>query len=195
MPGDPGAVLLDYQALMVDSFRTFFAKECPTARVRHADDTHGFDHALWTRFGELGGPLASVAEPHGGGGSLLDALLVGMEAGRCLAPIGYADAVTAFRLAERVAGADWPALAPGESWPEPRRTPSPRANRRASAEAPARPGRVVARALGGLPRQRSAPQPVPGRACAPGKSHRPGLVARFARGKSFVERSRRDFDG
>src|SRR2546421_620865 len=114
MPGDPGAVLLDYQALMVDSFRTFFAKECPTARVRHADDTHGFDHALWTRFGELGGPLASVAEPHGGGGSLLDALLVGMEAGRCLAPIGYADAVTAFRLAERVAGADWPALAPGD---------------------------------------------------------------------------------
>src|SRR3989442_12758981 len=112
MPGDPGAALLDYQALMVDSFRTFFDKECPPARVRRADHTHGFDHALWARFGDVGGQLVSVAEPHGGGGSLLDALLVGIEVGRRLAPIAYAEAVTALRLAERGAGPDWSTPAP-----------------------------------------------------------------------------------
>jgi alkylation response protein AidB-like acyl-CoA dehydrogenase len=111
MPGDAAGALLDYQDLMVDSFHGFFAKECPGARVRQADEAGGFDRRLWDQFGELGGPLLSVPEPHGGGGSLLDALLVGIEAGRRLAPIAYAEAVAALRLAERVAGPDWPTLA------------------------------------------------------------------------------------
>jgi alkylation response protein AidB-like acyl-CoA dehydrogenase len=107
MPGNPATALLDYQAMVVDSFRAFFAKECPATRVRHADSTGGFDEELWARFGELGGPLVSVPEPQGGGGSLLDAVLVGLEVGRSLAPIAYADAVAALRLAERVVSPGW----------------------------------------------------------------------------------------
>lgn len=109
---DRAGGLLDYQVLMVESFHGFFAKECPASRVRQADGTGGFDRQLWDRFAELGGPLVSVPEPHGGAGSLLDAVLIGIEAGRRLAPIGYAEAVAALRLAERVAGPDWSSLAP-----------------------------------------------------------------------------------
>jgi alkylation response protein AidB-like acyl-CoA dehydrogenase len=103
---------LDYRDLVVETFRGFFSKECPGSRVRQAEGTGGFDAALWARFGELGGPLVSLAGPEGGGGTLLDAVLVGLEAGRRLAPIAYAEAVAALRLAERAAGPGWSSLAP-----------------------------------------------------------------------------------
>jgi alkylation response protein AidB-like acyl-CoA dehydrogenase len=90
--------LTDYRLLMVQSFATFLANECRPARVRAADDTGGYDEELWSRFVDLGGPTVSLAERHGGGGDLIDAVLVGFECGRRVAPIGYADAVGAIRL-------------------------------------------------------------------------------------------------
>ena len=62
----------------------------------------------------MGGPRLSLPEAAGGGGgSLLDAALVGFEAGRRLAPIAYADAVVAARTLARVSGVAWADLAGG----------------------------------------------------------------------------------
>jgi alkylation response protein AidB-like acyl-CoA dehydrogenase len=100
--------LTDDQRLMVDTFGAFFAKESSVDAVRAADGTGGHDAGLWARFCALGGPLLSLPEPAGGGGgSLLDAALVGLEAGRRLAPLGYADAVVAARALGRATGGAW----------------------------------------------------------------------------------------
>jgi alkylation response protein AidB-like acyl-CoA dehydrogenase len=74
--------LTDEQRRMVDTFAAFFAKESSVDAVRAADGTGGHDAGLWARFCALGGPRLSLPEPAGGGGgSLLDAVLVGLEAG------------------------------------------------------------------------------------------------------------------
>jgi alkylation response protein AidB-like acyl-CoA dehydrogenase len=106
----------DYQRLMVDTFRAFFGKESTAEAVRAADKTGGHDAGLWTGFSAMGGSRLSVPEAAGGGGgSLLDAALVGLEAGRRLAPIAYADAVVAARTLARVSGVAWASLPVGES--------------------------------------------------------------------------------
>ena len=108
--------LTDEQRLMVDTFAAFFAKESSVGAVRASDTTDGHDADLWARFCGLGGPLLSLPEPAGGGGgSLLDAALVGFEAGRRLAPIGYADAVVAARALGRASGAAWDELGVGDA--------------------------------------------------------------------------------
>jgi alkylation response protein AidB-like acyl-CoA dehydrogenase len=108
--------LTDEQRLMVDTFAAFFAKESSVDAVRAADGTGGHDAGLWARFCALGGPRLSLPEPAGGGGgSLLDAVLVGLEAGRRLAPIGYADAVVAARALGRASGAAWDELGVGDA--------------------------------------------------------------------------------
>lgn len=106
----------DYQRLMVDTFRAFFGKESTADAVRAADKTGGHDAALWAGFSALGGPLLSLPEgAGGGGGSLLDAALVGIEAGRRLAPIAYADTVVAARTVVRASGTSWTDLPVGEA--------------------------------------------------------------------------------
>ena len=106
----------DEQRLVTDTFRAFFGKESPADAVRAADGTGGHDAGLWSGFAVLGGPLLSLPEAAGGGGgSLLDAALVGLEAGRRLAPIAYADAVTAARTLSRVSQLAWDELGVGES--------------------------------------------------------------------------------
>jgi alkylation response protein AidB-like acyl-CoA dehydrogenase len=106
----------DYQRLMVDTFRAFFGKESTAEAVRAADKTGGHDSGLWAGFSAMGGPRLSLPEAAGGGGgSLLDATLVGLEAGRRLAPIAYADTVLATRTLARVSGAAWDDLPVGES--------------------------------------------------------------------------------
>lgn len=89
----------DYQDLTVKTFRDFFGRHATSTRVRETEDA-GHDAGLWNRFAEMGGPTLSLPEPVGGGGSLLDAALVGIESGRCVAPIPYAEAVVGRRLAE-----------------------------------------------------------------------------------------------
>jgi alkylation response protein AidB-like acyl-CoA dehydrogenase len=84
------------------AFRGFFARSCTADTVRRADATHGFDAALWDAFAHLGGISASLPEPAGGGGTLQDARLIGAECGRCVAPLPYADAVSAVRLLTRI---------------------------------------------------------------------------------------------
>lgn len=97
--------LTDYQSLMVDTFRDFFARHATPESVRAAEKSGGHDAALWARFAELGGAVLSVPEDAGGGGgSVLDAVLVGIESGRRVAPIPYADAIAALRLVHAAAG-------------------------------------------------------------------------------------------
>jgi alkylation response protein AidB-like acyl-CoA dehydrogenase len=90
--------LTDDQQLVVDTFAAFFAKESSVEAVRAADAIGGHDATLWARFCALGGPLLSLPESAGGGGgTLLDATLVALEAGRRLAPISYVAARTLWR--------------------------------------------------------------------------------------------------
>lgn len=94
--------LSDEQALTVATFGAFFRKEVPIAVVRTAAVSGGFDAELWRRFVALGGDtLAVPVDVGGGGGSLVDAVLVGFEAGRVLAPIPYAETVAALRTVGR----------------------------------------------------------------------------------------------
>jgi alkylation response protein AidB-like acyl-CoA dehydrogenase len=98
--------LSEYQSLMVDSFRDFFARHATSEAVRAAEKSGGHDAGLWTRFVQLGGHALSLSEAaSGGGGTLLDAVLVGFESGRRVAPIPYADTVAALRLVAAVSGA------------------------------------------------------------------------------------------
>ncbi|MCU1656473.1 MAG: Acyl-CoA dehydrogenase fadE12, partial [Pseudonocardiales bacterium] len=94
------APYLDEVRLLVqESFADFFEREVPSSRVRAADATHGVDHELWRAFVNLGGPQVSLPEDlGGGGGTLLDAVLIGVECGRALAPIPFAESVSASRL-------------------------------------------------------------------------------------------------
>lgn len=97
--------LVEYQELMVKTFGDFFARNASAEAVRSAEGTNGFDAQLWRHFVELGGPSLSIQEDAGGGGgTLVDAALVGIESGRRLAPMPYAEAVTALRLLAGVAG-------------------------------------------------------------------------------------------
>jgi alkylation response protein AidB-like acyl-CoA dehydrogenase len=108
--------LTDEQRLMVETFAAFFAKQSAMDAVRAADRTAGHDSGLWTRFCAMGGPRLSLPEESwGGGGTLLDAALVGVEAGRRLAPLAYTDAVVAARVLGRGAGGSWDDLPVGDA--------------------------------------------------------------------------------
>ena len=89
----------DEQRMVRDAFARFFKREVPPSRVRDADQANGFDTALWHAYCAMGGDgLAVPSERGGGGGSLLDAVLVGVECGRCLAPIPFAETASAARV-------------------------------------------------------------------------------------------------
>jgi alkylation response protein AidB-like acyl-CoA dehydrogenase len=92
--------LSEEQVALRDSFRSFFAKECPPSRVRTAAGT-GFDAALWNQLVELGLPGMGVASDLGGdGGSLVDVAVAFEEIGRALAPVpAVENCVAARRMA------------------------------------------------------------------------------------------------
>lgn len=92
--------LSEEQEHLVESFRTFFAKECPPSIVRASEETGGFDRELWDAFGALGGPTMGVdaIQGEGGGATLLDLELVAERFGAALAPIPLVDGLVAGRL-------------------------------------------------------------------------------------------------
>ena len=89
----------EMQQLVESTFADFFRREVPITRVRQADDTAGFDAALWRAFCALGGERVATST---GGGTLIDAVIIGMEVGRRLAPIPYADVAAALRFADEL---------------------------------------------------------------------------------------------
>jgi len=95
--------LTESQALLRDSVARLFCAESTMQRVRAAEQTGGFDRALWEQIVALGlvGMRASGAEE--GGSSLLDAVLVAEQAGRHLVSAPLVEAIVAGALLERVA--------------------------------------------------------------------------------------------
>jgi alkylation response protein AidB-like acyl-CoA dehydrogenase len=78
--------LNDDQQMLRDTFARFLDSESSMARARAAQETNGFDRALWQGLAELGTFTMRVPEEAGGLGlGTLDATLVAEEAGRTLA--------------------------------------------------------------------------------------------------------------
>jgi alkylation response protein AidB-like acyl-CoA dehydrogenase len=81
-----------------EMFEKFFATESTSDRVRAAEPL-GFDPALWRSLVELGGVgMRLTADAGGNGMSLFDATLMAEQAGRRLASVPLAEAVTALRI-------------------------------------------------------------------------------------------------
>jgi alkylation response protein AidB-like acyl-CoA dehydrogenase len=97
----------DDQRAVGDLFRSFFDRESPPARARHAEPL-GFDRRLWDQAVATGATSIAVdASVGGGGGTLADAVIVAEGAGAAIAPIPLVDhlaAATAFPTADVVAG-------------------------------------------------------------------------------------------
>jgi alkylation response protein AidB-like acyl-CoA dehydrogenase len=92
------------QQQLVDTFGSFYAKECPVERVRGAEPT-GHDSELWSRLREMGALDMAVDEASGGwGASVLDLALVAEQHGRHLAPAPLIEAQVAARLLARLGG-------------------------------------------------------------------------------------------
>jgi alkylation response protein AidB-like acyl-CoA dehydrogenase len=97
---------------LVETFRAFFAKESPPTLVRSAEETGGFDHALWDAVGTLGVPGMGVDPALGGGGAgLLDLELVSERYGAALAPVPVVESWVAARLLAAAGAAGAGALA------------------------------------------------------------------------------------
>ena len=93
--------LSDEQRQLVDSFSSFYDKECGTERVRSAEPS-GHDAELWARLLEMGALEMAVDEASGGwGASLLDLALVAEQHGRHLGPAPLVEAQVAARLLSR----------------------------------------------------------------------------------------------
>lgn len=79
-------------------FADFFARECPSSRVRGAEPL-GHDDKLWRSLAQTGAVTMGVPETLGGGGaSVLDLVLVAGASGRHLAPVPLIEAAVALRL-------------------------------------------------------------------------------------------------
>ena len=92
------------QQQLIDAFAAFYAKECPTERVRAAEPS-GHDAELWARLREMGVLDMAVDEPSGGwGASLLDLALVAEQHGRHLGPAPLVEGQVAARLLARAEG-------------------------------------------------------------------------------------------
>jgi len=93
------------QQQLIDAFAGFYAKECPTERVRAAEPA-GHDADLWARLRDMGAVDMAVDELSGGwGASLLDLALVAEQHGRHLGPAPLVEAQVAARVLAR-AGTD-----------------------------------------------------------------------------------------
>jgi alkylation response protein AidB-like acyl-CoA dehydrogenase len=92
------------QQQLIDTFAAFYAKECPTERVRNAEPS-GHDADLWARLREMGVMDMAVDHASGGwGASLLDLALVAEQHGRHLGPAPLVEGQVAVRLLARVGG-------------------------------------------------------------------------------------------
>lgn len=90
--------LTDVQEELQATIRQFFERECPIDRVR-ASESSAFDLALWQRVRDL--DLFGIGLPEdrgGGGGDLVDLVLVAEERGRVLAPVPLVEHAVALRL-------------------------------------------------------------------------------------------------
>ena len=86
------------QQQLIDAFAAFYAKECPTDRVRAAEPT-GHDADLWERLRNMGALDMAVDEASGGwGASLLDLALVAEQHGRHLGPAPLVEGQVAARV-------------------------------------------------------------------------------------------------
>ncbi|HXC85463.1 MAG TPA: acyl-CoA dehydrogenase family protein [Trebonia sp.] len=81
-------------------------KHASPERVRGSAPT-GYDSALWQEFVAMGIPLMAVPEDQGGGGAgSLELALVAYESGRRIAPVPYAEAMTATSVLAAAGGQD-----------------------------------------------------------------------------------------
>jgi alkylation response protein AidB-like acyl-CoA dehydrogenase len=91
--------LTDEQQMMRDTFARFLDEHSSTVRVRKAQETAGFDAALWSGLADLGAFAMRVPEDAGGMDlGLFDAALLMEEAGRTLVSGPLAEALVAARL-------------------------------------------------------------------------------------------------
>lgn len=103
--------LSDDQKMMRETFARFLSEQSSMERVRAAQDTDGFDSALWQDLAELGALSLRVPEDQGGLGlGLLDATLLMEEAGRTLVSGPLAEALVAARLLAQLAPGSQSAL-------------------------------------------------------------------------------------
>lgn len=99
--------LTDEQEMMRDTFARFLDEHSSTVRVRKAQETDGFDQALWSGLAELGAFAMRVPEDAGGMDlGLFDAALLMEEAGRTLVSGPLAETLVAARLLGQLGGQD-----------------------------------------------------------------------------------------
>ncbi|EJL24751.1 acyl-CoA dehydrogenase [Novosphingobium sp. AP12] len=97
--------LTDEQEMMRDTFARFLDEHSSTVRVRKAQETDGFDQALWSGLADLGAFAMRVPEDAGGMDlGLFDAALLMEEAGRTLVSGPLAEALVATRLLGQLGG-------------------------------------------------------------------------------------------
>ena len=98
--------LTDEQSAVREAFAALFAKEAPTTRVREVE-AEGIDRNLWATVHEMGAFDLGLPEAYGGGGGgLVELVLIAEEAGRRIAPIPLAEPVAAARLCAQVGARD-----------------------------------------------------------------------------------------
>jgi alkylation response protein AidB-like acyl-CoA dehydrogenase len=98
--------LTEEQLSVREAFAELFRAESPPGRVRAAEPA-GFDERLWRLYAGTGALGIGVPpEFGGGGGGLLDLVLVAEEAGRQLASIPFTEAAAAARLLARIGAAE-----------------------------------------------------------------------------------------
>lgn len=99
--------LTDEQEMMRDTFARFLDEHSSTVRVRKAQETDGFDAALWSGLAELGAFAMRVPEDAGGMDlGLFDAALLMEEAGRTLVSGPLAETLVSARLLAQLGGQD-----------------------------------------------------------------------------------------
>lgn len=97
--------LSDDQKMMRESFARFLSEQSSSERVRAAQDSKGFDAALWQGLGELGAFSLRVPETFGGLDlGIMDAAVLMEEAGRTLASGPVAEALVAARVLALLGG-------------------------------------------------------------------------------------------
>jgi alkylation response protein AidB-like acyl-CoA dehydrogenase len=98
--------LTEEQLSVRGAFAELFRAESSPGRVRAAEGT-GFDERLWRLYAGAGALGIGVpSELGGGGGGLLDLVLIAEEAGRHLASIPFTEAAAAARLLARAGAAE-----------------------------------------------------------------------------------------
>lgn len=116
------------EALIADTFQSFFDNECPTSVVRAAEPL-GFDRSLWSSLAQMEALAMGAVADHGGGGATMSQLvLVAKAMGTVVAPVPLVEHLVATRAlgaavtASELNGTTIAAFAPsapgaGGGWP------------------------------------------------------------------------------